>query len=62
MFVRTFETSQAMAREAAALEGPITPDVPGSALRQYPKVTMYLDAASAALLDPETPRALAISG
>jgi glucosamine-6-phosphate deaminase len=34
----------------AALEGPITPDLPASALREHGNVTMYLDAASAALL------------
>jgi len=38
----------------AALEGPITPDVPASVLREHQKVTMYLDRASAALLQPET--------
>jgi len=38
----------------ATLEGPITPDVPASALRRHGNVTMYLDAASAALLRPET--------
>jgi glucosamine-6-phosphate deaminase len=38
----------------ATLEGPITPDVPASALRQHGNVTRYLDAASAALLRPET--------
>jgi glucosamine-6-phosphate deaminase len=38
----------------AALEGPVTPDMPASALREHPHVTMYLDAASAALLEPET--------
>jgi len=42
----------------AALEGPITPDVPASVLREHPNVTMYLDNASAALLRPETFRAL----
>lgn len=36
----------------AALEGPITPDVPASALREHGNVTMYLDAASAGLLQP----------
>jgi len=36
----------------AALEGPVTPDVPASALREHLHVTMYLDAASAALLGP----------
>jgi glucosamine-6-phosphate deaminase len=36
----------------AALEGPITPDVPASALREHGNVTVYLDAASAALLGP----------
>ena len=38
----------------AAVEGPITPDVPASALRGHGNVTMYLDAASAALLQPAT--------
>jgi glucosamine-6-phosphate deaminase len=38
----------------AALEGPVTPDVPASALREHGNVTMYLDAASAALLSPDT--------
>ena len=36
----------------AALEGPVTPDVPASALREHENVTVYLDAASAALLQP----------
>jgi glucosamine-6-phosphate deaminase len=40
----------------AALEGPVTPDVPASALREHGNVTMYLDAASAALLSPDTLR------
>ena len=34
----------------ATLKGPITPDVPASALRRHPKVTMFLDDASAALV------------
>ena len=38
----------------AALEGPVTPDVPASALREHENVTMYLDSASAALLRPDT--------
>jgi glucosamine-6-phosphate deaminase len=38
----------------AALDGPVTPDVPASALREHLHVTMYLDAASAALLAPDT--------
>jgi glucosamine-6-phosphate deaminase len=38
----------------AALEGPVTPDLPASALRGHPAVTMYLDAASAALVAPDT--------
>lgn len=38
----------------ATLEGAITPMVPASALRNHPNVTMYLDAASAALLGPDT--------
>jgi len=41
----------------AALEGPVTPDVPASALRGHGNVTIYLDAASAALLRPDTYRA-----
>ena len=40
----------------AALEGPVTPDVPASALRDHPAVTMYLDAAAAALLQDNTLR------
>jgi glucosamine-6-phosphate deaminase len=40
----------------ASLEGPVTPDVPASALREHARVTMYLDGASAALLRPETLR------
>ena len=35
----------------ATLEGPIGPSVPATALREHPNVTMYLDAASAALLN-----------
>jgi glucosamine-6-phosphate deaminase len=38
----------------AALEGPVTPDVPASALRGHENVTVYLDSASAALLRPDT--------
>ena len=38
----------------AALEGPVTPDVPASALRGHANVTMYLDASSAALLGSDT--------
>jgi glucosamine-6-phosphate deaminase len=34
----------------ASLEGPVTPDCPGSILRTRPHVTMYLDVDSAALL------------
>lgn len=37
----------------AALEGPVTPDVPASALREHANVTMYLDAGSAALLEAD---------
>jgi glucosamine-6-phosphate deaminase len=40
----------------AALEDPITPDVPASALREHGNVTMYLDADSASLLRPDTLR------
>jgi glucosamine-6-phosphate deaminase len=40
----------------AALEGPVTPDVPASALREHGNVTMYLDSASASLLRPDTSR------
>lgn len=36
----------------AALEGPITPDVPASHLRTQSHVTLYLDADSSALLEP----------
>ena len=43
----------------AALEGPVTPDVPASVLREHGNVTMYLDSASAALLRPATLRAFA---
>jgi glucosamine-6-phosphate deaminase len=40
----------------ATLEQPISPDVPASAMRAHPNVTMYLDAASAARLSPGTLR------
>jgi glucosamine-6-phosphate deaminase len=40
----------------AALEGPLTPDVPASALRDHENVTVYLDSAPAALLRPDTLR------
>jgi glucosamine-6-phosphate deaminase len=43
----------------SALEGPITPDLPASALLGHGNVTMYLDSASAALLHPRTLRAFA---
>lgn len=36
----------------ATLEGPITPAVPASILREQPHVRLFLDADSAALLDP----------
>ena len=39
-----------------ALEGPITPALPASILREHPRVTMYLEAKSSALLRPETLR------
>ncbi|MGN6743514.1 MAG: 6-phosphogluconolactonase, partial [Amnibacterium sp.] len=35
----------------AALEGPVTPDLPASILRTQPQAHLYLDADSAALLD-----------
>lgn len=35
---------------AAALEGPVTPNVPASILQTHPRVTVYLDSPSAALL------------
>ena len=38
------------------LEQPVSPDVPASAMRAHAHVTMYLDAASAALLGPDTLR------
>ena len=48
------------ARKAAAvrlcLEGPVGPMAPASILRTHPDATLYLDTASAALLDPETIR------
>jgi glucosamine-6-phosphate deaminase len=37
----------------ACFEGPITPLAPASILRNHPNTTIYLDANSAALLDPE---------
>jgi glucosamine-6-phosphate deaminase len=43
----------------AALEGPITPDLPASALREHGNVTVYLDCASASLLQPATLAAFA---
>ncbi|MCU0251015.1 MAG: glucosamine-6-phosphate deaminase [Vicinamibacterales bacterium] len=43
----------------AALEGPVTPNVPASALREHGNVTMYLDFASASLLQPATLKAFA---
>jgi glucosamine-6-phosphate deaminase len=39
---------------AASLEGPITPDVPGSILQQHPNVTIVLDEGSAGELSAET--------
>ena len=36
----------------AVLTGPITPDVPASILRTHARTTLYLDAASASLVDP----------
>jgi glucosamine-6-phosphate deaminase len=38
---------------AAVLTGPITPDVPASILRTHPATTLYLDTASASLVDPQ---------
>lgn len=38
----------------AALEGPVTPDVPASILQTHPGVAFYLDRFSAARLSPET--------
>jgi glucosamine-6-phosphate deaminase len=37
---------------SAVLTGPITPDVPASILREHDRTTLYLDAASASLVDP----------
>ena len=37
----------------AVLTGPITPDVPASILRTHARTTLYLDAASASLVDPD---------
>jgi glucosamine-6-phosphate deaminase len=39
----------------ATLEGPITPDCPASILRTVPSARLYLDRASAALLEPREP-------
>lgn len=41
---------------AAVLTGPITRDVPASILREHARVTLYLDAASASLTDPQVLR------
>jgi len=41
---------------AAVLTGPITPDVPASILRTHARTTLYLDAASASLVDPDVLR------
>jgi len=38
---------------AAVLTGPITPDVPASILRTHDRTTLYLDAASASMVDPQ---------
>jgi glucosamine-6-phosphate deaminase len=38
---------------AAVLTGPVTPDVPASILRTHDRVTLYLDEASASLVDPQ---------
>jgi glucosamine-6-phosphate deaminase len=39
----------------ASLRGPVTPEVPASALREHPNTTLYLDPGSAALLDVTPP-------
>ena len=39
----------------AALEGPITPMVPASILREHPHVVLHLDEMSASLLSERTP-------
>lgn len=39
-----------------AVEGPVTPQVPASILQQHPHTTLYLDAASASLLDRSAAR------
>jgi glucosamine-6-phosphate deaminase len=38
----------------AALEGPVSPDVPASILRTHPHVTLFLDEPAASALDPAT--------
>lgn len=43
----------------AALQGPVSPDLPASILCTHPRVTMYLDKASASALQSETLAALA---
>ena len=40
----------------AVLTGPITPDVPASILRTHASTTLYLDEASASLVDPDALR------
>ena len=39
----------------ASLEGPVTPQVPASILREHPSCTVFLDAASASLLSKTQP-------
>lgn len=53
ILVLAFGSSKASA-VAAALEGPITPDLPASALRTHNDVTWVLDAAAAASLSANT--------
>ena len=38
----------------AAVEGPVTPDVPASILKRHPQVSLYLDEPAASLLSVST--------
>lgn len=42
---------------AAALDGPVTEDVPASVLQRHPRVTVVADRAALAVRDPREPRA-----
>ena len=40
----------------AAVEGPVTPEVPASILQRHPRCFLHLDREAAALLQPASPR------